>query len=68
MTLWQLGLLIFLLAGALNAVFINLDIGGIPRELARLSILAGLAIFIVGLIKRKKRGSDGRSQSFQKLK
>ena len=59
MKFWQIGLIIFLLAGAVNAVFVNFDVGGLPRELARLSILAGLAIFIVGLIKRKKRAADG---------
>jgi len=37
MKLWQLGLLVFILAGAVNAIFINFDIGSLPRELARLS-------------------------------
>lgn len=54
MKLWQIGLVIFLLAGALNAVFINLAIGGLPRELARLSILSGLVLLAVGLVKREK--------------
>ena len=55
MTLWQIGLVIFIAAGAINAVLINLQIGGLPRELARLSILTGLVILIVGLFKRKKK-------------
>ena len=54
MTLWQIGLVVFLLAGAVNAVFLNLDIGGLPRELARLSVLVGLVILVVGVIRRKK--------------
>lgn len=54
MTLWQLGLIIFLLAGALNAVFINFDVGGLPRELARLAILVGLGLAAVGFVIRKK--------------
>ena len=53
MKLWQIGLLVFLLAGALNAIFINLSITGLPRELARLSVLVGLVLLVVGLIKRK---------------
>lgn len=54
MKLWQIGLIVFILAGALNAVFLNLDIGGLPREPARLSVLMGLGILVFGLIKRKK--------------
>jgi len=54
MKLWQIGLLIFILAGAINAVFINLSIIGLPRELARLSVLIGLVILVVGVIQRKK--------------
>lgn len=56
MKLQQLGLIVFLLAGAVNAVFINLGVGGIPRELARLSVLIGLGILIFGLMRRKKAG------------
>lgn len=54
MTLWQIGLVVFILAGALNAVFVNFDVGGLPRELARLSVLIGLVISVVGVIQRKK--------------
>ena len=54
MTLWQIGFLVFILAGVVNAVFVHFDIGGPLRELARLSILIGLVLFIVGLFKRKK--------------
>ena len=54
MTLWQIGLVIFLAAGAANALFINLSLGGLPRELARISVLVGLVLLVVGLIKRKK--------------
>ena len=55
MTLWQIGLLIFILAGAVNAIFINLNLGGLPRELARLSVLIGLGLLVVGLLKRRKK-------------
>ena len=54
MTLWQKGLLIFFISGLINTVLINANVGGIPRELMRLMILMGLAIFIVGLFRRKK--------------
>jgi hypothetical protein len=52
MKLWQLGLLVFVVSGAVNAFFVNSDIGGLPRELARLSIFVGLIILIVGVFKR----------------
>ena len=54
MTLWQIGLLVFILAGAVNALFLNFDVAGLPRELGRLSVLIGLVILVVGLIRRKK--------------
>lgn len=54
MKLWQIGLIIFLIAGALNAIFINLNLGGLPRELARLSILIGFVLLVMGLLRRKK--------------
>ena len=54
MSLWQIGLLIFLVAGAVNSLLVRFDVGGIPREFARLSVLVGLVVFITGLIKRKK--------------
>lgn len=53
MKLWHFGLVILILSGALNAVFLNFDVSGLPRELARLSVLAGLVLFLVGLVKRK---------------
>jgi hypothetical protein len=54
MKLWQIGLIVFIAGGAINAVLINLGVGGIPRELVRLSIIVGLGLLIFGLIKRKK--------------
>ena len=54
MTLWQIGLLIFILGGVINAVLVHFDIGGVPRELTRLFILSGLVLLVAGLIKRKK--------------
>ena len=54
MTLWQIGLLVFILAGVVNAFLVHYSIGGPFRELARLSILSGLVLLVAGLIKRKK--------------
>ena len=54
MKLWQIGLIVFILAGAVNAIFINLGVAGLPRELARFTILTGLVLLVAGFIKRKK--------------
>jgi hypothetical protein len=54
MPLWKIGLIVFIAAGVVNAVLINLDIGGLIRELARLSILTGLVLLVVGIFKRKR--------------
>ena len=54
MTLWQIGLLIFILGGLINTLLMRASVGGLPRELARLSILIGLIVLVVGLFKRKK--------------
>jgi len=54
MKLWQIGLLVFVLAAFLNGVLINFHIGGILRELMRLVVLIGLLTFIIGLMKRTK--------------
>lgn len=55
MTLWQIGLLIFILSGIISSFLVHFSIGGPIRELARLSVLIGSVIFIVGLFKRKKQ-------------
>ena len=55
MTLWKIGLFIFVLAGLINSVLVHSDIGGPLREFMRLSVLAGLVLFIIGLFKRKKQ-------------
>lgn len=54
MTLWQIGLLIFILGGLVNTILMKAGIGGPLRELSRLSILVGLVILILGLFRRKK--------------
>ena len=54
MTLWQIGLLVFILGGLMNTVLMKASVGGLPRELSRLSVLVGLVILVVGLFKRKK--------------
>ncbi len=53
--LWQVGLIIFILVGLINSVLIRAGIGGILRELVRLTVLAGLILFAIGLIKRSRK-------------
>src|SRR3989338_6732481 len=55
MTLWQIGLIIFIAGGVLNAILINLEDGGLFRELTRLLILSDLVIFFIFLITHKKK-------------
>lgn len=55
MPLWQIGLILWILAGLANAALIHFGVGGILRELMRLAVLAGLVLFIAGLIVRKKK-------------
>ena len=55
MTLWQIGLLIFILSGVVNAVLVHFDIGGLIREFIRLLILSGLVTLVIGLVKRKNK-------------
>jgi hypothetical protein len=54
MTLWKFGLILLIAGGTINAVLINLEIGGILRELTRLSIIVGFILFVFGLLRRKK--------------
>ena len=51
--LWQIGLALFILGGLLNTVLIKAGIGGIPRELSRFSVLAGVVLLIIALIKKR---------------
>ncbi len=53
MKTWQLGLVVVLVAGLINGLLISAGIGGIIRELARLSILVGMGVLVFGLIRRK---------------
>lgn len=53
MKLWKKGLLIVIIGGLINTILMKNGIGGIGRELARLSILIGFAIFFIGLFRRK---------------
>jgi len=46
------GVNIFLIGFIVLAVFVAVGIGGILRELARLSVIVGLVIIIVGAIKK----------------
>lgn len=51
MKLWQIGLLIVIFGGLLNAILIQNNIGGLVRELMRLVILTGFGILIVSAFK-----------------
>jgi len=53
MKLWQKGLIIFIVGGVINTILIQAEIGGILRELARLSVIVGLGVLVFGLIKKK---------------
>ena len=53
MKLWQKGLIVFLVGGLFNAVLMRAEVHGLLRELGRLSILIGLALMIVGAVRRK---------------
>ena len=48
------GIIIVVIAGLTNAVLVNAGIGGIVREVARLSIIAGIAILLFGLFYKRK--------------
>ena len=51
MKLWQKGLLTIFLGALTNAVLIKYEIGGLVRELARLTVLGGFGLVIWGVIK-----------------
>ena len=51
MKLWQTGLLTIIISGLVNAVLIQNEIGGVLRELMRLTVLAGFALLVVGIFK-----------------
>lgn len=53
MKLWQLGLVIFVTGGAVKAILMNVGVGGILRELTRLTVITGLVLVVVGLVRRK---------------
>ena len=54
MKLWQIGFVVVLIGGLVNGALIHFGIGGIFRELARLSVLIGIVILIAGAVKRNK--------------
>lgn len=51
----KLGILILIVTGLINAILINSNIGGIVRELVRLTIVAGLATIVFGLLHKRKK-------------
>lgn len=53
MSLWQIGLIVFIVGLLTNTVFMSVGIGGLLRELSRLSVFVGLGIFVIGLVRRK---------------
>lgn len=49
------GLIILIISFILNAVLVQLQIGGLVRELARLGVIVGLVMIIISWFKSKKR-------------
>lgn len=52
--LWKIGLLTVLLGGLVNAVLMQNQIGGLIRELTRLTIWIGFFLLIFGIFKKNK--------------
>ncbi len=50
----KLGIIILIIAGLINAILVNSNIGGMVREMTRFTILAGLAIVVFGLFHKRK--------------
>lgn len=54
---WLIGLVIVIVGSLINGQLIVHNIGGLLRELMRLAILSGIAVFIFGIIKAVKGGT-----------
>lgn len=54
MKLWKKGLIVIVAGIVINTLLMNLGVGGIIRDLVRLSVLVGLGMLLIGLVRRKK--------------
>lgn len=50
--LWLIGLILVVAASVINGQLISHQIGGIIRDLFRLLILIGLALFLIGMFQK----------------
>lgn len=55
MKLWQKGLIVFIIGLVLNTILMNLGVGGLLRELTRLTAIVGLILLIIGLFSLLRR-------------
>jgi hypothetical protein len=51
------GILLFVLGIACNALFMQMHVEGIIHDLSRLAALVGIALFILGAVKGKSKKS-----------
>lgn len=51
------GLIVLIVSFVLNAVFVQMQIGGLVRELSRLGVIVGVVMMIVAAVKAKKAKS-----------
>ena len=49
-SLWFRGLVIFIAGYIINTAFVYWEIGGVLRELSRITVLGGLLLLIIGAI------------------
>ena len=54
-SLWLYGLILIVVASLVNGLLMSQGIGSIVRELARLSILIGVGLFIFGIIRNLRK-------------
>jgi len=48
------GIITVIIAGLINSILVNIGIEGMVREVARLSIIAGIVILLFGLFYKRK--------------
>ncbi|MFZ5802026.1 MAG: prepilin peptidase [Candidatus Omnitrophota bacterium] len=61
--LWAVGLIVVILGVVANRMFAGLGIGGLLRELSRLAVLVGTAVFLAGLLAPLFRKNEYRTPS-----
>ncbi len=53
-----IGFVIVVLGSLTNGFFVVNNVGGIPRELMRFTIIGGILIILLGIFKKKKNFSE----------